>query len=142
MRQSPICSRSTRFGYSTVAIISVQNQIFSGDEKEFTKVSRADGQAGSHLHCIPWNLAKPVKNDPGIIVRQHLTVPKQMVLLKEWCAELWKELLRYCCIQAWTKNGGLIPWNVTAFCEMFKTSHQTGKTQVSNGSDFPSDAVW
>ena len=31
----------------------------------------------------PWNLANPVKNYPGIIVRQHLTVQRQIVLLKK-----------------------------------------------------------
>ena len=31
-----------------VAIRYVQNQIFSGDRKEFTKVSRADSQTESH----------------------------------------------------------------------------------------------
>ena len=33
-----------------VAIISVQNQTFSGNRKELTKVSRADRQAESHLY--------------------------------------------------------------------------------------------
>ena len=36
---------------------------------------------------IPWNLAKPVKIFPGIIVRRHHTDQKQMGLLKEQCAE-------------------------------------------------------
>ena len=36
---------------------------------------------------IPWNLAKPVKIFPGIIVRRHHTDRKQMGLLKEQCAE-------------------------------------------------------
>ena len=35
---------------------------------------------------IPWNLAKPVKIFPGIIVRRHHTDRKQMGLLKEQCA--------------------------------------------------------
>ena len=39
---------------------------------------------------IPWNLAKPVKIFPGIIVRQHHTDQKQMGLLREQCAELKK----------------------------------------------------
>ena len=34
-----------------------------------------------------WNLAKPVKIFPGIIVRQHHTDRKQMVLRREQCAE-------------------------------------------------------
>ena len=36
---------------------------------------------------IPWNLAKPVKIFPGIIVRRHPTDRKQMGLLREQCAE-------------------------------------------------------
>ena len=35
--------------------------------------------------------------------------------------------LLYCCNQAWMKNGGRIPWNVTAICEIFKISCLTGK---------------
>ena len=46
----------------------------------------------SRILIIPWNLAKLVKNCPGIIVSQRLTVPKQMVLLKEQFAESRKEL--------------------------------------------------
>ena len=37
-------------------------------------------------------------------------------LLKEQCAELRREHLRYCCNQVWMKNGGRIPWNVAAIC--------------------------
>ena len=37
---------------------------------------------------IPWNLASLVRIYPGIIARQHLTVQKQMGLLKkEWYAD-------------------------------------------------------
>ena len=36
---------------------------------------------------ICWNLAKPVKIFPGIIVRQHHTDRKQMRLLREQCTE-------------------------------------------------------
>ena len=46
--QSPIHSLGTGFGHSMVSIMSVQNQIFSGNRKEFTKASRADRQAKSH----------------------------------------------------------------------------------------------
>ena len=35
------------------------------------------------IHC---NLAKPVKSYPGIIVLQHLTVPRQMILHNGRCA--------------------------------------------------------
>ena len=36
---------------------------------------------------MPWNLAKPVKIFPRIIVRRHHTDQKQLGLLKEQCAE-------------------------------------------------------
>ena len=45
------------------------------------------GNLKSFTLTIPWNLAKPVKIFPGIIVRQHHTDQKQMGLLKEKCAE-------------------------------------------------------
>ena len=60
---------------------------------------------------IPWNLAKPIKIFPGIIVRQHHTDQKQMGLLKEQCAEKKKAPLPYCCNQVWMKVRGQIPWN-------------------------------
>ena len=54
---------------------------FSGDRNDFTKVSRADEEAKSHLHRqIHWNLANLVKVYPGVFVHQRLTVPRQMVL--------------------------------------------------------------
>ena len=45
------------------------------------------GNQKSFTLTIPWNLAKPVKISPGIIVRPHHTDHKQMVLRKEQCAE-------------------------------------------------------
>ena len=45
------------------------------------------GNLKSFTRTIPWNLAKPVKIFPGIIVRRHHTDRKQMGLLKEQCAE-------------------------------------------------------
>ena len=51
----------------------------------------------SFTHAIPWSLAELVKSCPGVIVHQRLTVPRQMVLLKERYAESRKELLHYCC---------------------------------------------
>ena len=32
-----------------------------------------------------------------------------------------------CCNQVWMKNGGRIPWNVTAICEKFKISYLMGR---------------
>ena len=45
------------------------------------------GNLKSFTQTIPWNLAKPVKIYPGIIVRRHHTDRKQMGLLREQCAE-------------------------------------------------------
>ena len=73
--------------------IPAQNQNFSGDGKEFTKVSRAVGKAQSHRNRPPWNMANPVKNYHGIIVHQRAIGPRQIVLLKERYAESKKELL-------------------------------------------------
>ena len=49
-----------------------------------------------------------------------------MVPLRERYTDLRKELLLYCCNEAWTKNGGRIPWNDTAICETLKTGYRTG----------------
>ena len=71
-----------------------------------------------------------------IIVRQRHTDRKQMGLLKEQCAELKKGHLRYCCNQVWMKNGGRIPWSVTAICETFKISCPMGRHHMRGGSGY------
>ena len=71
-----------------------------------------------------------MKTYPGIIVRQHLTDRKQMGLLRERCAELRNRRLQYCCNLVRMKNGGRIPWNVTAICETYKISCQAGRHLV------------
>ena len=45
------------------------------------------GNQKSFTLTIPWNLANPVKNYPGTIVRQRHTNRKQMGLLNEQCAK-------------------------------------------------------
>ena len=47
----------------------------------------------SFMQKIRWNLADPVKIYHGIIVHPRLTVPQQMVLLKEQYAVAREELL-------------------------------------------------
>ena len=49
-KQSQVCRRGTGVSLSMDTVLSVQNQNFSGDGREFTKVSRAVGRAKSHLH--------------------------------------------------------------------------------------------
>ena len=50
-----------------------------------------------------------------------------MGLVKEQCAESRKGHQQYCGNQVWMKNGGRIPWNVTAICETFKISCLMGR---------------
>ena len=59
---------------------------FSGDGKEFTKVSRPVEKVESHFSDILWNLAKLLTSDLWIVVHLRVTDPNQMVLLKEWYA--------------------------------------------------------
>ena len=62
-------SHGTRVSHSMDTILSVRNKNFSGDGKEFSKVSRAVGEAESHsIQTILSNLAKRVKNYHGIIL--------------------------------------------------------------------------
>ena len=85
------------------------------------------GSLKSFTLTIPWNLAKPVKIFPGIIVPRHHTDRKQMGLVKERCAEWKMALLLYCCNQVWMEIGGQILWNVIPICETFKISCLMGK---------------
>ena len=57
----------------------------SGNRKELTTVLEGRrGNQKSFTLTIPLNLAKLVKIFPGIIVRQNLTIQKQMGLVREW----------------------------------------------------------
>ena len=47
------------------------------------KTKTAQESCKSFTLTVPWNLANPVKNYPGIILRQHRTDRKQMGLLRE-----------------------------------------------------------
>ena len=66
----------------------------------------------SFTPTITWNLANPVNNYLGIIVRLHLIVLRQMALLKERYAGSKKEHMQYFCKPIWMKTGGMIPWSV------------------------------
>ena len=60
------------------------------------------------------------------------------------CAELRKGLLQYCCNPAWMRNAGMIPWNVSAICEIFRIFYLMGRhhmtirrtTQRNHGSEW------
>ena len=56
-------------------------------QRSLQKFMEPIGSLKSFTLTIRWNLAKPVKIFPGIIVRRHHTDQKQMGLLKEQCAE-------------------------------------------------------
>ena len=87
-KQSPICSRDARFGHPMDPVVSVQNKNFSGNTEKLAKVpGNPKGILKSFTLTVLWNLAKPVKIFPGIIVRQHRTVRKLMGLQKEQCVE-------------------------------------------------------
>ena len=79
---------SARLGHPMDPVVSVQNNNFSGNTKEFATVfgSRI-GSLKSFTLTLLWNLAKLVKIFLGIIARLHHTDQKQMGLLKEQCAE-------------------------------------------------------
>ena len=127
-KQLPMRGRGTRFGHSMESIHTrVKLKLLRRRKEVYESFSSRRKSRKSSKLSIPWNLAKPVKIFPGIIVHQRLTVPRQMVLLRESYAGLKKGLLLYCCNQVWMKNGGRIPLNVTAICEKFTTSYQTGK---------------
>ena len=95
------------------------------------------GNQKSFTLTIPWHLASLVRNYPGIIVRQSHTDQKPMGLLKEQFAEWKKAPLRYCCNQVWTVNGGRIPWNATAICEIYKISCLMGKLHTKDALENP-----
>ena len=132
-KQSSICNRGARLGYSMDPVVSVQNKNFSGNTKGACKSSWSRIRSlKSFTLTIPWNLARPVKIFRGIIVRQHHTDQKQMWFLREQCAEWKKVRLQYCCNQVWMKNGGQISWNATSICETFKISCLMGRLHTKD----------
>ena len=76
-QQSSIRRCGTGFGNTVLTILPCKTKT-----SQETQKSRK-----SFILTIPLNLASPVKNYPGIIVRQRHTDRKQMGLLKEQCAE-------------------------------------------------------
>ena len=129
-KQSSIFSRCTRFSHSMDSVVPVQNKNYPGDGKEFTKVSRADWKAESHLHRqhiglwqILWRLFMESSyfDTPGIAERAVRRI-------KEGTSE-------YYCNQAWMKSGGLILCNAIAICEMFKTYRHMGKHLTNDDSE-------
>ena len=114
-------------------VVSVQNKQNLRKPKGACKSSWSRiGSLQSFTLTVHWNLARPGKIFPGVIVRQHHTDRKQMGLVREQCAELRKEHLRHCCNQVWMKNGGQIPWNAIPICETFKISCLMGRLHTKD----------
>ena len=131
LEKSLIRNHGARLSHSMDPCISVQNKNFIRTTEKLAKVPGTREETKSHLILtIPWNSAKLVKISPGIIARLLHADQKQMGLQKEQCGHL-----RYCCNQVWTKNGGRIPWNVTAICETFKISCLIGRHQMKGSSE-------
>ena len=132
-KQSSICSRGARLGLPMDPVVSVQNKKLLRKPKGACNSSWSQiGNLKSFTLTIPWNLAKPVKIFPGIIVRRHHTDQKQMGLLKEQCAERRKAPLPYCCNQVWMKIGWQILWNVTPICETSQISYLMGRRPMKD----------
>ena len=97
-KQLPIRSRGTSFCHSMDSILSVQNNNFPGDGKEFTKVSRAVRIAESHSHwqlIEIWHLLWRFYHE--IVVHQHFIGPRRMVLLRSGTQSKRRNV---CCIVA------------------------------------------
>ena len=85
------------------------------------------GNLMSFTLTIPWNLAKPVKIFPGIIVRRHHTDRKQVGLLREQYAEWKKVHLQYCCNQVGWKMVGRFHGMLYLCAKRFKISYLMGR---------------
>ena len=134
--QSSIRCRGAGFRHPKDSILSVHNKNFSGDGKEFTKVSRTITEAKG---CFFWQYISVWhilwRNYHRITELPHLIDPGHMVLLRENYAEEKKERQQYCYNRALTKNVGLILWNAIAIWEMSKTSWQMGKLPMKDDSE-------
>ena len=67
--------------------LNAQSLRLFGLHRDVNDAHRAGANRLQNKQTIPWNLAKPVKIFPGIVVRRHHTDRKQMGLLGEQCAE-------------------------------------------------------
>ena len=112
---------------------SLQNQNFSGDRRESTKVPRTVAKTKSYKNGqFRWNLSNLVKIYHGIIEHQHLTDPRRMLLLKTGYAEKRKDLQQYCRNLAWMEKW----WadSVECFCYLRKTGKLRMKVDLKNHS--------
>ena len=126
--QSPVCRGGTRLGNSVATIIPVKHKLLTKRTRACKSSCSLTERLKSFTLTISWILANLEKILPGIIVRQHLINRKQMGLPKEQCAEWNKGHPRFCCNLVWVKNGGRIPWNVTAYLRDIQDLLSDGKT--------------
>ena len=114
--------------------LSTYNKNFTRNGGELTGVSY-NLEAGPKVICSNHhrNLEMFAKITDGFIARLRLVVLRPTVLHKGQYGESTKGLLLSFCSADSTNNSWDIPWNVTAFCTMFKTSHQTRKLPTGRG---------
>ena len=126
-KQSPIRCRGTRFGNSMDSIISVQNQNFTRNRKEFAKVLGADAETKSHLN---WQFLRKWQSLWSLIL-ESLYVDTSPFRNKWDC---WKsgtqDEVQYCCNQAWKKwwagsmEGHCYLWNIPDLLSCGRTPNQ------------------
>ena len=142
--QSSTRSRGTRSRHSMDSFLFVQTKNFSGDGQEFTKVSRAvwkkpkviymdnSLEFGKSCEDLSWNhrTSTPYRSETNGIAERAARRVKEgtsAVLLQSGLDQT---------------NGGLIPWNALAICEMSKTSWQMGKLLTQGDSENHAKAQW
>ena len=134
--QSPIRCRGTRSCHSMDSVLPVQNLNFSGNGKEFTKVSRTVTKAKSYLHRqfigvwqILWRILMESSNFDTSSIRD-----------KQCCWESGAENKRRnlsCTVTirlGWKMVGGFYGMLLLS-AKMFKTSWQMGKLPVKDDSE-------
>ena len=89
----------------------------------------------------PWNLAKLVNDNPGITIRLHRSETNGIA--EKAVRRIERRNFRCAvAISLGWQNGGLIPWNVTVFCETFKTSYRMGKHFMKGDLENHSKDQW
>ena len=86
------------------------------------------GSLKSFTLTIPWNLARPVRIFPGIIVRLHHIVQKQMGLLREQYAEEKTVRLLYCWQSGLNENWWADSMECHSYLRNFQDLLSDGKT--------------
>ena len=96
-------------------LLSVQNNNFSGDGREFTKASRAVGK--------PRVIYTDNSLEFGTSCEEsHASTPHERAVRR-----MKEGHLQHCCNLSWMKNGGLALWSVTGTCEMSNTPWPMGR---------------